>query len=149
MHIQIDQSGKIERTEVDTVLAFSNEIDYAILIPARVKRRCIAILRACGAKSPYLEIFCAGVFLLIEGHLKKLETITIDEEYTGLEKDIRGMLLSHIRKVRPDFPKENINVARIGRKSRAHERARATYRGRSQPDLVITRPKHILMLWQK
>lgn len=38
MQIEIDQSGKIEDTRKDTVLAFSNGKNYSILIPAEVKR---------------------------------------------------------------------------------------------------------------
>jgi hypothetical protein len=37
LRIEVDQSGKIEQTHRDTALAFSNEISYAVLIPARVK----------------------------------------------------------------------------------------------------------------
>lgn len=149
MHIEIDQSGKIESTKKPTVLALSNEIDYAILIPAKVKRICVATLRARGTKRLYQKMFCAGVFLLIESHLKKIESITIDEEYSGWGEDIRRMLLYHIWRERPDFPEENIRVAQIGRKSGAHKRAIATFRGSSQPDRVITKPEHILGLWRK
>ena len=52
MHVvDVDQSGKFENTQMDTVLAFSNAIHYAILIPAQVKRDCIAVLRE-GGKAP-------------------------------------------------------------------------------------------------
>jgi len=56
LHIEVDQSGKIEQTNKDTVLALSNEISYAVLIPARVKREAINLLRATGkrGKNVYL-----------------------------------------------------------------------------------------------
>lgn len=146
MHIEVDQSGKIEQTEVNTVLAFSNAVSYAILIPAEVKRICLGILRAQRVKRIYLEIFAAGIFLLIKEHLNKMESITIDEEYTGQDRHIKRMLFQHIRKVRPDFPKENINFAGIGKESRAHKKAIRVYRGNSQPDNVIEKPRYILRL---
>ncbi len=43
MHVQVDQSGKIG-AKGPTALAFSNDIDYKILIPAAVKRECIEAL---------------------------------------------------------------------------------------------------------
>jgi len=38
MHVEVDQSGKVENTRVDTVLAFSNGMNHAILVSAKVKR---------------------------------------------------------------------------------------------------------------
>jgi hypothetical protein len=45
LDIEVDQSGKIEDTRVDTVIAFSNGLSGTILIPAVVKRVCIRALR--------------------------------------------------------------------------------------------------------
>jgi hypothetical protein len=48
MHIEVDQSGKIERTQRNTVLAFSNEIEYAALFLAVEKRESVTWLRQRG-----------------------------------------------------------------------------------------------------
>ncbi len=37
--VEIDQSGKMGNLGVDTVLALSDDISHAILVPAWVKRR--------------------------------------------------------------------------------------------------------------
>ena len=39
MNIEIDQSGKVEETQHDTILAFSNGKSKAVSISARTKRK--------------------------------------------------------------------------------------------------------------
>lgn len=59
-------------------------------------------------RQPYMKLFAASLFLLLEDHLSSTESVTIDREYTGLEGIIKGMLLNHLRKLDPGFPKEGI-----------------------------------------
>jgi hypothetical protein len=68
LHIEVDQSGKVERTNVDTVLAFSDGKSAALLIPAEVKRVCLEVLRRGGRRKTtiVLRIFVAGLFLLLQ-----------------------------------------------------------------------------------
>ena len=37
MHIEVDQSGKIEQTEMDTVVAFRNKEQYTVLLRRKTK----------------------------------------------------------------------------------------------------------------
>ena len=73
MHIEVDQSGKIEKMNVDTVLAFSDGKRAAVLIPAEVKRVCLQGLRRGGRRKTtiVLRIFAAqgvwGLQRLSEG----------------------------------------------------------------------------------
>jgi len=71
--------------------------------------------------------------------------VTIDIEYHGHENTIQGMLLDYIWDLEPGFPKENIQFARIGKKSKAHERAYRIFRGEIPPDRVI-KTKELLAL---
>jgi hypothetical protein len=41
MQVEIDQSGKIGKTNEDTVLAFSNHVQSAVLITRAVKQNCL------------------------------------------------------------------------------------------------------------
>lgn len=145
MRVEVDQSGQIGKFNIDTVFAFSNQITYAIVVPARVKRRAYGHLKRTYLCAPYLRLFAAGVFLLLRDHLDRLEQVAIDEEFTGHWPEIKGLLLSYIRRVRPDFPSEGLEWQRIGRHSPAHRRAHEIYRARqrwgksrAKPDRIIT-----------
>ena len=148
MHVEIDQSGRIEDTRVHTVLAFSDDIERAILIPARVKREAFRHLKEHYRiiKYPALKLFAVGLFLLLKPRLRQLRLITIDIEFEGHEGHIKGMLLSHIRRVDPGFPKERVAFRPIGKKSRAHLKALRVYRKEEMPDQVITLEKLLELL---
>jgi len=147
MHIQVDQSGKIERTQRNTALALSNEIEYAVLFLAVEKRESVARLRQRGesGKTLYLKLFAAALFLLLEDHLDQLDEIVIDQEYPGKESQIRELLLNHIWKVSSSFSRERIVFRQIGKKSPAHRKALAVYRGKARADRKI-RARDILRL---
>jgi hypothetical protein len=151
MDIEVDQSIRIKDAQ-DTVLAFSNTISRAIVIPAEVKRAAYTYLKTRYRipKSPELKIFVVGLFLLLREHLSSELYITIDEEWTGEanEASIKGMLLNYIREVVPEFDKRQIRFARIGKKSGAHQKAYGVHRGKETPDYVATE-KELLKLLAK
>lgn len=140
--VEVDQSGKVERTQMDTVLAFSNGQRYAIRIPATVKRAVLHVLQqrrkpSGSKKAVYLHLFTAGLFLLLRDHLNVLDHIIIDTEYSGREADIRGMLLLLIRRTDPQYSTDRIMFRQVGKKSPAHSLAWETFRGKRQPDHVV------------
>jgi hypothetical protein len=63
MAIQVDQSIKIEQTNQDTVLALANDEDFAVIIPASVKREALERLRSTkrNKKTVCLQLFAAGI----------------------------------------------------------------------------------------
>lgn len=64
--------------------------------------------------------------------------VIIDEEYTGREGAIKGMLLNYIRTVEPGFHSEAITFSRIGKHSPAHHKAYAIYVGDAEPDHEVS-----------
>ena len=136
LHIEVDQSGKIEQTNKDTALAFSDGISYAVLIPARVKREAINLLRATGkrGKNLYISLFAAALYQLLKDHLDRVDYIAIDMEYEGNEQDVKLVLLNLIWQRCPTYPAANITFRRIGKKSPAHKKALATYRRVAKAD---------------
>lgn len=139
MHVEVDQSGKIG-AKGPTALAFSNDIDYKILIPARVKRECIKILRSEGktGKTFYLQLFSAALFLLLKDHIDQLTLVTIDPEYESKDDDIKRFLLNLFWGAGNPISASKIRFSRIGKKSPAHKKALATFRGTINPDRVIS-----------
>ena len=140
MHIEIDQSGKVEETNRITVIAFSNHITRAVVIPAAVKRECIEYLRRQGRNKQtfVFQIFAAGIFCLIEEYLHQLEHVAIDTEYPGRDGDIKGMLLNAILRVESDFPKQRISFKQVGKKSGCHFKAYGVFTGRQKADRVLS-----------
>jgi len=138
MHIDVDQSVKIEGPG-DTVLAFSNDVDFSILVPDAVKKAGERELHSRGVGGPTLalRLFSAALFLLLQNYLDDVTLITIDNEYQGHGKDVTRMLLRHIWEVKPDFPKECIEVREITKKSPAHKKAWETQRGIIKPNKRI------------
>lgn len=139
MRVQIDQSGRIEFTKDHTVLAFSNGISFAVLIPASVKRECIAELRARGLSGPsfYVQLFAAGLFFLLRDHTPRLSRIIIDLEYYGKDAIIKRHLLNLLHRADCYLHPDQIQFQPIGKKSRAHVLALETFRGKRKPDLVL------------
>lgn len=136
MDIEIDQSGKIEDTNKNTVVAFSNSRFKSVLIGAKEKREVQKLFRRIGRSRMFVyRSFAILIFLLIRRHLKEIQKITIDEEYPGKESLIKNLLFQEIRAVNADFDKKNIVFRRIGKKSRAHFVAYGVAAGKKTADL--------------
>ena len=140
MHIEVDQSGKVEDTATDTVIAFSNEEKRAILIPAAVKRSCLQELRRDGktGKSIYRRMFVVGLFFLLKDRVKKGDLVTVDIEYIGHSRMIKEHLLGLLTSAGVKLGSDNIRFERIGRKSPAHDKAFYTHRGDVEADKIIS-----------
>lgn len=83
MHIAIDQSPRIENWTKDSVIAFANSQEKAVILPSTLKRECLAILKAQGtveATAKWL-VLAAGMVVLIRYHLTQITGITIDLEF--------------------------------------------------------------------
>ena len=138
MPIEIDQSNKVERTNKDTVLAFSDGQCAAIIIPAQVKRETFRQLRAQGKKPKIagLMVFAAGLVILLQDYLRRRdnpgEPIIIDTEYTGQEANIRAMLLQYAHKLGLTLEAERITFRRVGKGSNAHKLAWGIQRDKRQ-----------------
>ena len=101
-----------------------------------VKRRALEIIRS-GLKSrsrkiAIFKLFALGVFLLVEDFLPEIEHIEIDREYAGhtSEASIKEFVLSFLRTLRPDFPREAIAFGKVPPGSRPDKLAYAVHKGR-------------------
>lgn len=136
---QIDQSGKIEQTNKNTVLCLSNDEWDAVLIKARSKRQIQEIFRRNGQIRNYVIFtFCAGLSLLIKRNLK-IGKVVVDREYYGKEAVIKKILLEMLSRKRiPEIAFES-----IGRKARAHSKAYLIYSKRLKANRLL-KPEEIL-----
>ena len=138
MNIEIDQSGKIENTNKNTVIAFSDDIFGSILIKAKDKKEIQKIFRKIGRSRIFVyKLFAVLIFVLIKKYLKKIDQITIDDEYPGWDFQIKDYLLIQIKKSKLNFNKNDINFKRIGRKSMAHILAYETAIGKRKPTIKV------------
>lgn len=138
MRIEIDQSGKIENTSKNTIIAFSNGVFKSILIRATDKRKIQKIFRESGRARIFVyRLFAVLIFVLIKKHIKTINQIVIDEEYPGKSGVIKNFLLQEIRKVQPNFSKEIVSFQRITKKSKAHYLAYGVAIGKKLPDETV------------
>ena len=137
MYIQIDQSGKVENTSANTVIAFSGKKPKSILIDRREKRILREVFRKRGKGHVFIfKTFAILIFFLIKDDLSDIQHITIDLEYPGKDPLIKDYLLREIRKHR-SFDRRDIVFLKIGRKAKAHELAINVYRGHIKPDIIV------------
>lgn len=139
MRIEIDQSNKIEITNKDSILAFSNSISYSILIPAKEKRKLQALFRKIGAPQMFrYKVFAIAVVILIKNYINKIDHIIIDKEYTGWEPLIKDIIIQHLKQIKGRFSHQNITFLSIGKKSNAHKIAYAVNKNKLKANKTIT-----------
>lgn len=140
MKILIDQSGKIEYTSKNTIVAFSNGKQKSLLIRSKGKREIQEIFRDAGKPDIFVyKTFAILIYLLIKDDLKKIQQIAIDREYHGKESLIKNFLLEILRKNGSNFNPEDISFVLVGKKHPCHKIAINVFRGHSKPDLVVSK----------
>lgn len=117
MTYYIDQSGKIEDTAKNSVIAGVNGNRYAVIVPAKEKRNLQEKFRRVGLPTLFIDYtFAICLYFIIKESGSKF-TYIVDIEYPGHEKIIYNIL--------EDLFKEEIIVfwKRIGKNSKAHDLA--------------------------
>lgn len=138
MRIEIDQSGKVEYTDKDTVLAFSNGKFRSIKIRAKEKRKVQLVFKKLKRPEMFVyKMFAVLVFLLVRETLNEIQTIVIDTEYTGKDDLIKTFLKRILIKSKRDFDVSNIYFKRLGRKVSCHKIAIEVYRKRRKPEMIV------------
>jgi len=148
MVLKVDQSIKVEQTSQDTVLALSNDKQFAIVIPAYVKREALAHLRQkrwYGQRAT-LACFAAGLSLLLKQCNAPSDPIVIDQEYQGHERDIKSILLRQLSRAGIDIAEDMIAFGRVGKSSGAHRLAWAVHRGKRASNHTVTLEEFLGML---
>lgn len=137
--VEVDQSGKVEQTETVTVLAFSNGIQSALLIPSSVKQSLQRLLRDRGIHggSAALRMFSAGLLVLLEGWTGSIHSLRVDVEYQGKEGEIKSLLMRRTG-AGDGLPTDALVFLHVGKRSPAHALAWEVRSGKRPPDRVAT-----------
>lgn len=136
MNYQIDQSGKIEQTNKNTVIAYSNGKKYAVLIHARLKRQIQEIFRLHGFTALFIYyLFSVGVFYLLKSVREKSEII-IDTEYPGKDKIIKQFITNLLKNY--SQPIHEISFARIGNRPPAHYAAKDVFDKKVKANRILS-----------
>lgn len=134
--VWVDQSGRVEYTSHDTVIAFSDSKQKAIKVSAKTKRQIQEIFRRRGAIHLFIyRTFAALVFLLIKEDLNQITHVIIDTEYPGHEALIKDIILEFLRKYKLKEP--DISFQRIGNKPKVHYAAYDVFRKKKKESQTI------------
>jgi hypothetical protein len=128
MKIEIDQSGKIEATAQDTVLAYGGAGMGTIRVTGKTKRRMQEKYREVGQpRSFVIDIFVVLIYLLIKEDLHRISEVVIDREYPGKEPLISA-LLSKVLIAKNVTVLPMVRHAQLGKSSEAHHIAIRTFK---------------------
>lgn len=134
----IDQSGHIEYTSHNTVIAYTNECQKAILIKAKDKRNLQEIFRKMGKRSVFvIRIFSLLIFLLLKDE-KSLKKIIIDKEYPGWDAQIKNYILSDFNRIGIKLDPSIIEFKEIGKTSEAHWQAYYVFKKKRKAEIIVT-----------
>ncbi len=146
MHIEIDQSEKIEQLNKDTYIAFSNHEQYCVKLPKDVKQEIVYEYRT-KVRQLIQKLFSICVFCCIRDYLERKELITLDLEYAGWQDFIKRELFSLIKSTHKNFDNKIIRFGSITKDSKAHKLALRTFRGEEKPNRILT--KNEVLKWLK
>lgn len=135
---EIDQSGKIEQTNRNTVLAISNGKKFSILLRAQDKRLLQDIYRTFFNKQRQFiyEVFSALLYILIS-NVKPQTRIIIDREYPGQEGLIKLLLLKFYNDQSKNAP-ANIEFGLVGKSSPAHDLGYKVFKKKQKASKIVT-----------
>ncbi len=139
MKIYIDQSSKIEYTNKNSVIAFSNHHNGSVLLKSKDKRELEKIFREINKPKQFIyQVFSAMICALIMPETRHLSQIIIDTEYIGQENLIKNYITQMLRKKGIYFNKNIISFNQVGRKAICHQIAIDTYNHKIKPTKVIS-----------
>ena len=121
MTVEVDQSGKVEDTAKDTVIAFTNSLSGSVILPAKEKRKLQEWFREVGLPKLFVD-FVFATLLTILFKLNKIKKAIIDIEYPGHTGIISELIEEEISC--------QIDWKRIGKLSKAHDLAYKVFVGK-------------------
>lgn len=137
MKVEIDQSGKIEQTNLDTIVALSNDIQLAVLLKKKYKRELQAYFREIGKNKIFSYIVFSALIARLLLYYPYSTKVMVDEEYIGHEALIKEYLVIFLTVLKKkQIPP--IIFGRVGKHSPADLYAHRIIKGQVKPTKIIT-----------
>jgi hypothetical protein len=120
MGYQVDQSGKIEHTNKNTILCLANGSWDAVIVKAKTKRQIQEIFRRNGQIRNYVLFTFSIILATLLKRNSKIGQVLVDTEYMGKDAIIKNITLELINNLKliPD-----IHFGFVGKLSPAHDKA--------------------------
>ena|SRR3989344_4781585 len=147
MSYQIDQSGKIEQTNKQTIVALANGTKKSVRISAVEKQRLIKTMVELDypQKNYTHKIFAAMIYILLQK--SKVESVLIDTEYSGHDASIKEILIQLFQKSQKSCPE--INFGYVGKHSNAHHLGISIFRNKQKADIIVGAKDILTILYDK
>ena len=131
MTYQIDQSGKIEQTNIKTVLAITNDTYFTVALSALDKRLLEQIFKQLKRPKlfPFL-VFSALLAILIK-KVQPKNKVVIDHEYSGRESLILERSIYYLTLLRQK-PSPHLEFGHVGKLSKSHQLAHDVATGKKK-----------------
>lgn len=134
---KIDQSGRVEYTSHDTIIAFSNGKKKAIKIKAEDKRLLQRYSRDAGKRRVFTyRIFALLIFLLLKN--EEFEELIIDTEYPGRGDLIKNYLLHDFEGIGRKIEPNAIHFRQIGKNCEAHWHGYYVFKNEREAKIIVS-----------
>lgn len=137
MIYQLDQSGKIEQTNLDTIIALSNENKYTVLLKKKDKRILQQFFRSISKPNVFIYSTFAALVAIVINKVEPDKKVIIDTEYSGHTRAIKKQIANFLAylKYKKDI---RVEFGFVGKRSPAHELASEVIRKKRKPDKVVS-----------
>jgi hypothetical protein len=148
MNAEIDQSGKIEQTNLDTIIALSNNIQYSIVLSKKSKRTLQSLFRDKARPRMFIYQTFSALIAILLINAKPKTKILIDTEYQGHDDIIRSLISKYVRSLskKRSCPFE---FGYVGKTSPAHILAAQVAYKKKKSNKTITLKEISTVLWPK
>lgn len=147
MKYQIDQSGKIEQTSVDTVIALSNGQQYSLALPGKVKRALQEIFRDKKRSRMFIYETFSVLIVLVLIETKPKTKVLIDNEYLGQQNLLSVLINEHSGKFFSKNPVPVFEFGFVGKSSPAHVLAAKVGTKKIKPNKTVSLEEIVEVLW--
>lgn len=134
---QIDQSGKIEQTNINTVVALTNNRNFSIILRRKDKRVLEKTFKETGKGKSYPYLVFAALLAIILRIANIKNQVVVDREYMGHENTIRERAL-HFLDILGNKSEIIIEFGHVGKLSKAHDYAAKVGSKKVNPDKIVS-----------